>query len=69
MNDEIRIIHQISQTEAKLRGRLLNRTATFFLRSGKVKGRVLWVGNGSVEILTENGVRSISYEEIEEISL
>ncbi len=69
MNDLSRIVREISETEAKLRGRLLNRTATFFLGSGKVRGKVIWVGNGFVEVLTERGVKSISYEEIKGVSV
>lgn len=67
MEDATHIVHQISALKSALRTRLLNRTATFFLRGGgSITGRVLWVDDG-IEVLTERGERSISFEEIEEV--
>ena len=67
MEDATHIVHEISSLKNALRARLLNKTATFVMRGGgAVTGRVLWVDDG-IEVLTERGEKSLSFEEIEEV--
>ena len=67
MDEANELIQRLGVLERRLRTLLLNRTVTLTLRNGaQLTGRVVWV-EGGIEILTDRGIRSISFLDVLEV--
>ncbi|MGC8600703.1 MAG: hypothetical protein ACP5LX_06610 [Nitrososphaeria archaeon] len=62
------MIKELARLETALREELLNRDLYLVLDSGKVvRGRVVWVGGGNIDLITEKGLVTLWYENVLEI--